>query len=194
MGKEVNYIMTRVFIFLANGVEEIEALTVVDLLRRVNIEIATVSITGNQFVTGSHQITVKADILFEHVDFKDAEMLVLPGGMPGTKHLAAHDGLAQLLTSFHAKGKRISAICAAPSVLGEKGLLKGKNATCFPGFETALIGAYVKNAAVVTDGNIITSKGMGTAIDFSLALIKSILGEEEAARIAGAIQYQHYQP
>lgn len=185
--------MARVFIFLANGFEEIEALTVVDILRRANVEIGTVSINGNQYVTGSHQITVKADHIFEQIEFNTADMLVLPGGMPGTKHLGAHEGLDQLLKRFHAEGKKLSAICAAPSVLGEKGLLKGREATCFPGFEAALEGATVKSSSVVEDGNIITSKGMGTALDFSLALVKDLVGEAEAIRIAKSIQYQYYE-
>jgi 4-methyl-5(b-hydroxyethyl)-thiazole monophosphate biosynthesis len=185
-------IMAKVAIFLANGFEEIEALTVVDLLRRANIEITMVSITGNIEVTGSHKITTKADALFENADFEVLDMLVLPGGMPGTKYLSEHAGLDRLLKSFHAKDKKLAAICAAPSVLGNKGLLKGKNATSYPGFEEALLGAHVMNAAVVMDGNIITSKGMGTAIDFSLSLIKSLVNEEEASKIAKSIQYQYY--
>lgn len=184
--------MAKVYLFLANGFEEIEGLTVVDLLRRASIEIMMVSITGSPYVTGSHNIMVKADDLFENVDFADGDMLVLPGGMPGTKYLSEHEGLDRLLKKYSEKGKKLSAVCAAPSVLGSKGLLKGKNATCFPGFEDALTGARVKNEAVVTDGNIITSKGMGTAIDFSLAIIRSISGESEASKLAKVIQYQHY--
>lgn len=184
--------MAKVFIFLANGYEEIEGLTVVDLLRRANIEITMVSITGDRDITGSHGITSRADMLFEETDYSEADMLVLPGGMPGTINLLNHSGLDQLLKNFAAKGKRLAAICAAPRVLGEKGLLSGKKATCYPGNENALLGAQVVNAAVITDGNIITSKGMGTAIDFSLSLIKSLKGSEEALRIAQAIQYQHY--
>ena len=184
--------MAKVYIFLANGFEEIEGLTVVDLLRRANIEITMVSITDDLYVTGSHQIMTKADALFEQIDFSDSSMLVLPGGMPGTKNLSVHEGLDELLKQFHSKGKKLSAICAAPSVLGSKGLLKGKKATCAPGFEDTLAGAHIKSDAVVIDGNIITSKGMGTAIDFSLAMIKSLSGETEAVRIAKAIQYEHY--
>jgi 4-methyl-5(b-hydroxyethyl)-thiazole monophosphate biosynthesis len=184
--------MAKVYIFLANGFEEVEGLTAVDLLRRAGIDITTVSVTGEPFITGSHQIIIKADALFAEVDFADADMLVLPGGMPGTKHLSEHEGLDQLLKEFCAKGKKVSAICAAPSVLGSKGLLKGKKATCFPGFEVALLGAHIKNEVVVVDGNFITSKGLGTAIDFSLAIIKSIKGEAEASNIAKTIQYRHY--
>lgn len=184
--------MAKVYIFLADGYEEIEGLTVVDLLRRANIEIHMVSITGNIMVNGAHQIITRADVLFEEADFEDADMLVLPGGMPGTKNLSKHEGLDCLLKEFHAKGKKLAAICAAPSVLGTKGILMNKNATCYPGHEAALTGAHIMNAAVVADGNIITSKGMGTAIDFALSLINNIVGKEEAVRIADAIQYEHY--
>jgi len=184
--------MAKVSIFLADGYEEIEGLTVVDLLRRAKIEVTMVSITGNIKVTGAHQITSVADVLFEDADFNDADMLVLPGGMPGTNNLLEHKGLDLLLKEFHAKGKQLAAICAAPRVLGTKGLLKGKQATCYPGNEASLLGALIRDTAVVTDGNITTSKGMGTAIDFSLSLIKSLKGEGEAESIAKAIQYQHY--
>lgn len=184
--------MAKVYIFLAEGYEEIEGLTVVDLLRRANIDISMVSVTGNIYVTGSHQIASQADVLFENVDYSDADMLVLPGGMPGTKHLLEHKGLDLLLKQFHEKGKPLAAICAAPRVLGLKGILKGKNATCYPGNEDALLGAHVINASVVVDGNITTSKGMGTAIDFSLSLINTLVGVNEASKIAQAIQYQYF--
>lgn len=184
--------MSKVYIFFADGFEEIEGLTVVDLLRRANIDITMVSVTGNKNVTGAHQITTVADVLFEEVDFSDADLLVLPGGMPGTVKLMEHDGLDKLLREFNSKGKALAAICAAPGVLGTKGILEGKNATCYPGHEDKLIGAHIINNPVVADGNITTSKSMGTAIDFSLFLIKSIRGEAEAQKVAEAIKYQHY--
>lgn len=184
--------MAKVYIFLAEGFEEIEGLTVVDLLRRAKIDIQMVSITGDIKVTGSHQITTIADVLFEDADFRDAELLVLPGGMPGTNHLMEHKGLDKLLKEFYRNGKSLAAICAAPSVLGTKNLLTGKNATCYPGFEEKLYGANVKQSPVVSDGNITTSRGLGTAIDFSLAIIKNMKGEEVVRNIAEAIQYQFY--
>lgn len=180
--------MANVYIFLTEGFEEIEGLTVVDVLRRTEIDITTVSLTGNIQVTGSHQITVLADKLFEEVSFEDADMLVLPGG-PGTGKLLEHEGLDRLLKEHHAKGGRLAAICAAPRVFGLKGFLQGKKATCFPGFEKDLLGAQAMGTAVVTDGNITTSKGMGTAIDFSLSLVEALKGKEEAVRISKAIQY-----
>ncbi len=184
--------MYKVAIFLADGFEEIEALTVVDILRRAQIDIDMVSITGKREVVGTHDIGVIADKLFEEVDFSSVDMLVLPGGMPGTNHLLDHEGLDQFLVDFNEQGKSLAAICAAPMVLGKKGLLKGKDATCFPGFEDDLIGAKHLDQDVVVDGNVITSKGMGTAIDFSLAIIKSIKNDEEASKMAETIQYRHY--
>lgn len=184
--------MAKVYLFLAEGFEEIEGLTVVDLLRRANIDVVMVSITGDLSVTGSHQITTIADALFDVVDYSDADLLVLPGGMPGTINLQEHKGLDRLLRDFAATDKKLAAICAAPRVLGSKGLLKGKNATCYPGHEDQLLGAHVINTAVVKDGNVTTSKGMGTSIDFSLSLIKTLKGPEEASQIAQAIQYAHY--
>jgi 4-methyl-5(b-hydroxyethyl)-thiazole monophosphate biosynthesis len=184
--------MAKVYIFLADGFEEIEGLTVVDLLRRAKIDIQMVSITGRLQVTGSHQITVAADLLFEEADFNNADLLVLPGGMPGTANLMQHEGLDRLLKEFSSGGKSLAAICAAPSILGTKGLLAGKIVTCYPGYEEKLLGATATGSTVVTDGKITTSKGMGTSIDFSLELIKNIKGEDEAKKIAGAIQYQHY--
>ncbi|MDF2541830.1 MAG: hypothetical protein K0S47_1548 [Herbinix sp.] len=182
--------MAKVYIFLADGYEEIEGLTVVDLLRRAGIEIVMVSLTGSLSVKGSHQITSLADKLFEEVDYQDADMLVLPGGMPGTTNLIRHEGLDGLLKEFHQKGKSLAAICAAPTVLGTKGILKGKNAICYPGHEDKLEGATLVNSAVVTDGNIITSKGMGTAIDFSLSIIQHFQGEAAAKKISASIMYQ----
>jgi len=184
--------MAKVYIFLAKGFEEIEGLTVVDLLRRANIEITMVSITGELKVTGSHNITTITDALFEDINYSDADMLVLPGGMPGTTYLCEHKGLDLLLKEFAAKKKELAAICAAPRVLGTKEILKGKKATCYPGNEDALHGAQVVDTAVVKDGNITTSKGMGTAIDFSLSIIKTLKGADEALKIARAIQYSHY--
>lgn len=184
--------MAKAYIFFAEGFEEIEALTVVDLLRRANIEITMVSITGNELVTGSHQISTLTEILFEDTDYEDADLLILPGGMPGTNHLMKHEGLDRLLKEFHKKGKSLAAICAAPKILGMKGILEGKSATCYPGHEDSLLGADYRNVEVVSDGNIVTSKGLGTAIDFSLEIIKRLIGENEARKIAETIQYSHY--
>ena len=168
----------KVYIFLADGFEDIEGLTVVDLLRRAGIDIKTVSIKETKQIQTSHGITMLTDTTFAETDFADADMLVLPGGMPGTKYLAGYKPLTDLLTDFNSKGKKIAAICAAPSVLGQAGVLEGKHATCHPGFEEKLTGASVSYDNVVTDGNVITSRGMGTVIDFGLAIV-SYFGSEE---------------
>lgn len=178
------------YIFLAEGFEMIEALTVVDMLRRAGMEIHTVSISGTEMVTSSHNVAVKADMLFEDVDFAGADMLILPGGMPGTKHLGAHKALTEQLVHFHQEGRKLAAICAAPSVLGELGILKGKRATCYPGFEDKLAGAEFVKAPAVVDGNIITGRGMGAAIDFASAIITDAMGQDRAKEIQAGIMYQ----
>lgn len=181
--------MSKVYIFLSDGFEEIEGLTVVDLLRRAEIDISMVSIMDRKSVTGAHGITIEADVLYDDVDFSQAEMLVLPGGMPGTKHLGEHEALVARLKSFNDKNKLIAAICAAPSVLGVNGILKGKKATCYPGFEDKLIDALVSDEAVVKDQNIITSRGLGTAIPFALKIIELLKGKDASELISKSIIY-----
>lgn len=181
--------MEKAYIFLADGFEEIEALTVVDILRRAQISIDMISVTGQAAVTGSHGIQVAADRLFEETDFSDGTLFVLPGGMPGTKHLGAHEGLKQLLLDSMEKGKRIAAICAAPSVLGDLGLLQGKKAISYPGFEPRLTGAQITVEQVVVDGNITTSRGMGTAIPFALSLTAQLKDQETADQLGKGIIY-----
>ena len=182
--------MSKVYIFLADGFEEIEGLTVVDLLRRANISIDMVSVTGNKQVTGAHGIKVEADCLYEEIKAEEADMLVLPGGMPGTKHLAAHKELCEQLKAFHQAGKGVAAICAAPMVLGRNGILKGKRAVCYPGFEEELTGSMVEKAEVITDGNVITSRGLGTAIEFAGAIITYFAGEEKAKEVKDSVIYR----
>lgn len=182
--------MSRVCIFLADGFEEIEGLTVVDLLRRAGIDTEMVSVMETKKVKGSHGIVIEADRLFSEQDHKDAQLLVLPGGMPGTVNLAKHEGLCRLLKEHHKAGKRLAAICAAPSVFGNLDFLEGKKAVCYPGFETALKGARVCMENVVTDGNITTSRGMGTAIDFGLELVRLLTDEETAHKLGEGIIYQ----
>ena len=182
--------MSQVYIFLAPGFEEIEGLTVVDLMRRAGIDITTVSILSTREVIGAHHIPVTADILFSGRDFSDADMLLLPGGGPGTCNLEAFQPLKDLLIKFHQDGHYIGAICAAPMILGHLGFLKGKRATCYPGFEKDLVGASPVTDPVVVDGKIITSRGLGTAIDFSAALIELLTDPETAVRIKEEIQYK----
>lgn len=183
--------MKKVSIFLAPGFEEVEALTPVDLLRRAGAQVTIVSIGEEKAVTGSHQITVTADKLFEEMDFSDQDMLILPGGQPGTNNLKACKKLRDLLENANKKEKLLAAICAAPTVFGDMGLLKGKKATCYPGCEDGLIGAEYMTDRVVADGNITTSRGVGTAIPFALSLIEQLFGKEKSEEIRTSIVYGH---
>ncbi|MBO5426164.1 MAG: DJ-1/PfpI family protein [Lachnospiraceae bacterium] len=180
--------MSKVNVFFATGYEEIEALTVIDILRRAGIETNMVSVTGEMEVTGSHGITVKMDTLFDEKD--EADMLVLPGGMPGTLNLLAHEGLTAKVKEYCSNGKYIAAICAAPTVFGKLGLLKERRATCYPGMEDELFCEEALEDAVVIDGKIITSRGMGTAIDFALALLTVLKDEEVAEDMSSKIVYR----
>ena len=182
--------MGRVYVFLADGFEEIEGLTVVDVLRRGGVDLSTVSVMGRREIEGSHGIALKTDAVFEELDFSDADMLVLPGGMPGTKYLGAHEGLTELLKKTAEKGGRIAAICAAPSVLGDLGLLEGKEATCYPGFEGRLRGAVTSTSEVVVSGNFTTSRGMGTALPFALELLSQLKGADESEMIRKGIIFR----
>ena len=182
--------MKHVKVFLADGFEEIEGLTAVDLLRRAGVGVDMVSVTGRLGISGSHGIRVEADVLFEEADYDEADMLVLPGGMPGTTNLNAHEGVRRVVKDFAAEGKPIAAICAAPTVLGNLGLLKGKRITCYPGVETEIQGAVMLRTQVAVDGNIITSRGVGTAIAFALKLIEVLVGEDKSREIAEAIVYE----
>jgi len=170
-----------VYVMLADGFEEIEALTVVDVLRRAGIDVSTVSISDSKTVTGSHKIPVISDILLGDADLDNAEMVVLPGGMPGTENLYNNHVLEKSLAHRVKNEKWIAAICAAPIILGRRGYLKGMEAVCFPGFEEELDGASVKSDKVVISNKIITSKGPGTALDFALTIV-SVLKDENTAR------------
>ena len=182
--------MKKIGIFFGTGYEEIEALTVVDLCRRAGIEISMVSITGEMKVTGSHGITVEMDQQFEEVDFAALDMIVLPGGMPGTKNLEAHLGLMEQVDAFYNDGKYVAAICAVPSIFGHRGIVKGRKACCYPGFEKDLTGAEVSYESVCVSDHVITSRGMGCAIDFSLAIIEKLCGSELAEKLAKGIIYK----
>ena len=170
----------KVYIFLADGFEEIEGLTVVDIMRRAKIDVETISITGQKQINGAHKIIVEADRLFEETDFSDGDMLVLPGGMPG---------LRNLIGEFDKKKKYLAAICAAPSILSELGILKGRKACAYPSFEEGLDCAQVVHEAAVTDGHVTTGRGMGAAIPFALKLTELLCGTEKANEIAESIVY-----
>lgn len=181
--------MSKIAVFFADGCEEIEGLTVVDMLRRAKLEVVSVSITGTKEIHGSHDIIFQADTVFEGAKMDSFDGVVLPGGLKGTANLAAHEGVVSVIKEFAAAGKLVAAICAAPSVLGQAGVLNGKHATCHPGWEEKLTGAVASQESVVIDGNIITSRGMGTAIDFSLAMIQYLSGPETVAQVRKGIVY-----
>lgn len=181
--------MKKAAIFFGTGYEEIEALTVVDVLRRAGIETVCVAIDNKAQVIGSHNISVAMDTGIDALDFDCFDILVCPGGMPGTKNLEACTKLTEQLRKFCEKDKLIAAICAAPSIFGHMGLLKEKKACIYPGMETELSGAEVCFDKVVKSGNIITSRGMGTAIAFSLEIVASLLDRETADGLAEKIVY-----
>ncbi len=170
-----------IYVLLADGFEEIEALTPVDVLRRAGLTVKTVGITG-KVVTGSHGIPVTADIL-PHEMKEDAAMVVLPGGMPGAKHLDEWEGMDALLATTLEKGGRVGAICAAPMILGKRGYLTNRYAVCFPGFEDTLLGHKHTDGRVITDGAFTTACGMGAALEFAAELVSCLLGIDEAAKI-----------
>ncbi|SHJ57030.1 DJ-1 family glyoxalase III [Parasporobacterium paucivorans] len=182
--------MYKVLVFLAEGFEEVEALAVADVLMRAGARVRLVSVSESLQVKGAHGIEIKAGQCLRDVVQEEADILFLPGGMPGTTNLGNSKELKEMLFKQNQAGRRIAAICAAPSILGEMGLLQGKKATCYPGFEDALAGAVVVNEKVVTDGNITSSRGMGTAIDLGLALTKILFGSAKEQEVAGAIQYE----
>ncbi len=182
--------MAKTYVFLAEGFETVEALAVVDVLRRSGCEVVTVAVGNEQLVMSAQKIPVKADRLISEVSCEDADVVFLPGGMPGTRNLEADDKVISVVKTQYESGKIVAAICAAPSVLGHMHILEGKRATCYPGFEKDLYGAIVMTDKVVADGNVITSRGMGTAVDLGLFLVERLYGKEKADSIASGIQYR----
>ena len=173
-------------ILLADGFEEIEALTPLDMLRRAGLDVKTVGING-KIAAGSHGIPIICDLLPEEVNLKEVSMVIFPGGMPGSLGLDASPFTDEIIAAVTKNGGRLAAICAAPLVLGRRGLLDGKNAVCYPGFENELKGAVISSKGVVTDGNVTTAKGMGVALEFSKELITLFLGKETSDRLSAAI-------
>lgn len=172
-----------VYIHLAEGFEEVEALTCVDILRRAGIDAKTVSVTGEKTVCGTHGIPVVADLLFDEADYGSCEMIVLPGGLPGATNLGEHAGLTDRIREFAKAGKKVAAICAAPMVLGACGVLEGKKATIYPGMEEELTGAQPTGKTVTVDGNIITGMGPALAMEFALTLVGELKGAETRAEV-----------
>ncbi len=179
--------MSFLNMYFAEGFEEVEALTVVDLLRRAGIRVDMVSISGDLVVKGSHGIRVVCDRMFD--DAEEADGLILPGGMPGTTYLKEHKGLDAVIRDYDAKGKLLAAICAAPTVFGEMGLLKDREACCYPGLEPRLLRARVSHEPVTVCGNLVTSRGVGTAIAFALEIITILTDKKTADEIAYGVVY-----
>lgn len=178
-----------IYVFLANGFEETEALTPIDMLRRCELEVTTVGI-GGQIIKGSHGISVIADITDNDISLDDdLQMIILPGGMPGTLNLEASEKVQKSIDYCMENDRYIAAICAAPSILGHKNILINKKATCYIGFESQLNGAVISNEKVCTDGKIITSRGAGTALEFTFEIIKHLISEEKSNILKDAIMY-----
>lgn len=178
-----------IYMFIAEGFEEIEALCPLDLMRRAGIEVTTVGVGGKE-ICGAHGIVVKTDIdiaCYDTLDDKNADMIFLPGGMPGTLNLASCEGVIEAINNASKNNKYIAAICAAPSILGDMGLLHGKEAICYPGFEDRLIGAKISDKRVVLDGKILTAAGMGTALDMGLKIVEIFCSKEKADALRHAV-------
>ena len=172
-----------ILVHLADGFEEVEAVTVTDILRRAGLETKFVSVTGSRQIKGANGITVEADTMFEEADYEACEMIVLPGGMPGALNLKEHKGLCRQIALFAEEDKALAAICAAPMVFGSLGILSGRKATIYPGMEEELLGAEPIPFPVVRDSNIITSQGPGTAMKFAIAIVKYFKGEDAGDKL-----------
>ena len=179
--------MGTVYVFFADGFEEIEAFTSVDVMRRAGLNVEMITVTPDEIVTGAHSVPVLCDKNIVNCDFFDADLILLPGGMPGAATLEKCDDLRRLILRFAEEQKPIAAICAAPMVLGKLGLLKDKKATCYPGFEQYLEGAECLDEPAVVDGNIITGMGPGAAMDFVLAIVEKLVGKEKVDELVEAM-------
>lgn len=182
--------MAKVFEMLAEGFEEVEALMPVDVLRRGGVDVKTVSTTDSRIVRSSHGVAIEADVMFDEAEFDGADMVLLPGGLPGATNLDVHVGVKRVLSDFAEQGKLIGAICAAPLVLGRSGLLSGKRATCYPGFEKYLEGATTTGELFTIDGKIITGRGPAAAFDYSLAVLSMLEGSKKADEVASGMGRQ----
>lgn len=181
-------------VFLANGFEEVEAITPVDIMRRAGLDVRTVSIYDSPMVTGAHQVPIQADMVFCQVDFSQVDLIVLPGGLPGSTNLDACEPLCQAIKKHTEGGKPVAAICAAPLVLGHLGLLVGRKATCYPGVEPELTGATCTGAMVEVDGNIITGKGPTAAFEFGYTLVEQFKSPEATLPLRDGMLYSQLLP
>jgi 4-methyl-5(b-hydroxyethyl)-thiazole monophosphate biosynthesis len=184
--------MKKVYVFLADGFEDVEALIPVDVFRRGGLDVTTVSISDFPLVRSAHGVNIETDIMFEQGDFSDADLVFLPGGMPGATNLFEHKGVCKVVVDQFAAGKKIAAICAAPAVvLGQLGLLEGKKATCYPGFEDMLDGAQYTADLVTVDGNVTTGEGPAAAFPFAYELLAQLAGKQTSDQIAEGMRFKH---
>ena len=184
--------MKKVYVFLADGFEDVEALIPVDVLRRGGVDVTTVSISDFPLVTSAHGVNIEADIMFEQGDFSDADLIFLPGGMPGASNLFAHKGVCKVVVDQFAAGKKVAAICAAPGVvLGQLGILEGKKATCYPGFEQMLDGATYTADLVTVDGTVTTAEGPAAAFPFAYELLAQLVDQKTSDQIAEGMRFKH---
>ena len=183
--------MAKVYEFLATGFEDIEALIPLDIMRRAGVDFKTVSITGDLYVESAHGVSIKADMLIEDADMSDADLIMLPGGLPGATNLNAHNGVKKAIIEQNARGKMIGAICAAPMVLGGIGLLQGRRATCYPGFEKYLEGAEYTHELCTVDGNLTTGEGPAAALPYAYTLLAALTDRQTADQVAEGMMYKH---
>jgi 4-methyl-5(b-hydroxyethyl)-thiazole monophosphate biosynthesis len=185
-------IMAKVYVFLADGFEDVEALIPVDVLRRGGVEVLTVSTNADVMVESAHGVSICADILFDEANYSDADLLMLPGGMPGASNLFAHEGVCEAVKAQFAAGKKVSAICAAPAVvLAQLGILDGKKATCYPGFEKMLTKAEYTGDLVTVDGNITTAEGPAAAFPYAYELLAQLVDKQTSDQIAEGMRFKH---
>lgn len=184
-------LMAKVYMFFANGSEEIESLIPVDVFRRGGVEVKTVSITGSEYVEMAHGVVLKADMKFEDADFSDADLLMLPGGLPGATNLNEHEGVRKAVLSQYESGKLVAAICAAPMVFGSLGIVEGKRATCYPGFEKYLTGAEYTHELCTVDGNVVTGEGPAATLPYAYTLLAMLTTEQTAHAVAEGMMYLH---
>ncbi len=183
--------MKKAVMLFAEGYEEVEALMTADILIRGGVELKLVSITESMQVTGSHGITVSMDSTLEQISLEEQDAIILPGGMPGTKKLGDSERVTKALNHMNEEGKIVAAICAAPSVLGACGILEGRKATCYPGFEDQLTGADFVDEMAVVDGNVVTSRGLGTSMEFGFTLLQQLVSKEKAEEIRQQIVFKY---
>ena len=184
--------MKKVYVFLADGFEDVEALIPVDVWRRGGIDVTTVSTTVFPLVQSAHGVNIEADVMLEQCDFSDADLLFLPGGMPGATNLYENEGVCKAVVDQHAKGKKVAAICASPAVvLSPLGILDGKKATCYPGFEDALIESDYTADLVTVDGNVTTGEGPAAAFPFAYELLAQLVNKQTADQIADGMRFKH---